>query len=97
MYDGDVLRICEEPFVNAVAERLDELDFGRIMVVEGEHSNSVVELGDVVAALGAQIVDVVVVLVLRLEQLVDVVDVVAIHALNVRSWITHCDDVVCYV
>lgn len=97
MDHGDVFGVLRQPLLDVAAERLYQFDFWRVVVVERKTLYSVVELGFVVVAFRTQVVDEVVVVVLRVKELDDVVDVVPIDSFDVRSWVTHGDDVVSYV
>lgn len=89
-----VAGVLRQPLLDIVAEWLDGVDLGGVVVVEGEHLHPVLELGLVVAALRAQVVDVVVVQVFLLQELDHVVDVVAVDTLDVGRRVAHGDDVV---
>lgn len=89
-----VALVPRQPLLHVVAERLDGVDLGGVVVIEGEYLHPVVELGLVVAALRAQVVDVVVVEVFLVQELDHVVDVVAVDALDVGCRVTHGYDVV---
>ena len=117
VHRDDVARVGAEPGVlggrdgsacaaqpyHVLAERLDELEARRVVVLEREDRDAVVELRDVVRPLLAQVVDLVVVLVLRLEEPAGAVrgaacvpvhlgQRVAVHRLHVLGREPHGDD-----
>lgn len=79
--DGDVAVVRRQPAVDVGAERLDQLHFGGVVVVERVRRYPLVELANVVGTLAAKVVDFVVVLVFRIEEFLDVVDVVTVNTL----------------
>ena len=91
--NGDVVAMLLQIRFDVLAERLNEFERGRVVIVEAVAHDAMVKRGGVVVAFRAEIVDFVVVRMAIVEESGDVFDVISKHALEFVRGKAHGDDV----
>jgi len=89
-----VVRVILQPPIHIFTERSNLSELWRVVIVKGKGGNTRMELGDIVGALRAKVVDFVMVLVLLLQELYHVVHRVSVDTLQVLARKPHRDNTI---